>query len=544
LKVGFTDAAPCKATPLPSYCVKTWRGVSKLSLENGGDVSPVAEGLAWQLHQMATGPNFYPAGYDPALAAWVTLRVNGSNLGVYANVEQRNKQFMRNRGLWNSTSTWHYEQDDIGYPVLEDSPPALLDGTVPDSPQYFGLCYAPFLPASAECPTPSDLALAGELNAHIHMRAMLTQGAVDALTSNNDALMSKGKNFNFVDRVDPATSSVLQRRYFPWDLDAVLGKNGSTGSTNIYALSITRNKRGAITGSVQSPYQQVILNHFDFRKQYNETILGLLNGPLGSARVAEFLNQVEATLTPALENDPYVAAVLGGDSIPAHFQSLRDWWQVREADVRQQVAANEPKPRADYLGRPKVTGLTVTPAVAGASAPVSIQATAEAALGIAEARVNLHDSEWQLLDALDGAYGGIAEGVAGTVTSPALSGTYSLCVRATDAALNESPPVCTNLTVDARAPVDLIAAIPATVRTGATLTLAVTLKSAGVPVANRSVQFVFNRTTYGATTGATGHAAVTLKAPTKIGSYAASVSFAGDTSFVGASYASTVQVVK
>ena len=91
-----------------------WHGLTKLSLENGVDTSPVAEGLAWNLHELASAPEFYGPDYHDGLAAWVRLFVNGTYNGVYASVEQRDKQFLRNRGLPRADgAAWMYEIDDM-----------------------------------------------------------------------------------------------------------------------------------------------------------------------------------------------------------------------------------------------------------------------------------------------------------------------------------------------------------------------------------------------------------------------------------------------
>lgn len=54
-------------------------------------------------------------------------------IGVYVNAEQRDKQMLRNRGLWTEDETWIFDQDDIGVPEIEEG-----DGF---SPTYNTLCY-------------------------------------------------------------------------------------------------------------------------------------------------------------------------------------------------------------------------------------------------------------------------------------------------------------------------------------------------------------------------------------------------------------------
>ena len=112
-----------------------WRGLAKLSLENGADTDPVSEGFAWNLHEMATGPGFYQDGYHPGLAAWVRLFVNGQLIGLYINVEERDSQFLRNRVMPRGTTSdgvrrsWLYEIDDLGAGSF-----ALEDGRSPSWP--------------------------------------------------------------------------------------------------------------------------------------------------------------------------------------------------------------------------------------------------------------------------------------------------------------------------------------------------------------------------------------------------------------------------
>ncbi|HSL55894.1 MAG TPA: CotH kinase family protein [Pyrinomonadaceae bacterium] len=142
-------------------------------------------------------------------------------------------------------------------------------------------------------------------------------------------MLSHGKNFQFVDFIDPNnTGKDTRRLYFPWDLDAVF--RSTTGS--IYASGSGR-KASA------SPYQEVILRHPTFRAQYNQIMLDLLNGPLSVANVQAFLTQAEAVISPALANDPFPTT----DGAPAdEFNRLRSWVAARDVNVRNQVASNGP----------------------------------------------------------------------------------------------------------------------------------------------------------------------------------------------------------
>ncbi len=324
-----------------------WRGLIKVSLENGagsfgqpfklGDIDVVREGLAWTVHRLASGSEGYnylnlnepPAASAAACASWVRVFVNGAYIGVYVNAEQRDKQFLKNRGLWTAGSTWLYEQEDVGTAAIEEG-----DG---NSPTYTHLCYAPFRPKKeATCATPSnDDVLAADLLEWINMRAMLAACAADAVADNNDGLCSHGNNMFFVDFTGGQSSlGDRTRLYFPWDLDSVFG---SATNSSIYVRSISR--KGVVT---QSPYQTTILNHPTFRANYNDILTALIAGPLSSNNLNAFLDQLEGTGLPAaLASDPYPTVV---GSIHDHFQRLRMWIAERITNIQSQIAANGPPP--------------------------------------------------------------------------------------------------------------------------------------------------------------------------------------------------------
>ena len=320
-------ALPSESNPIKiGMKVKTvtgrWHGVTTLSLENGADVGPVAEGVAWNLHELASVDGYYGTGYHAGLASWVRVYLNGAYIGVYVNAEQRNKQFLRNR-FGTTNGLWLYEVDDIDGWALEAGDP--------HSPAFNALCFSPFRPAGRKgsaCAQPGDAQLAPILEQYINMRAMLVEGAVDAFTNNRDALLSHGKNFNFVDFADAAG----RRMYYAWDLDGVF----RTVDGNIYANTSGKNKYS------QTPYQSVILNHPAYRQQYNQIMTGLIatDGPLAQSKLFAFLDGVEAVVQPALNEDPYVGSFRSGQ-----FSSLKSWISKRIPIVQSQVSSNIPAPR-------------------------------------------------------------------------------------------------------------------------------------------------------------------------------------------------------
>ena len=300
-----------------------WHGLAKLSLENGGDVSPVYEGMAWQLHEMASQAGFYGPEAHAALASWVSVTVNGEALGVYTSVEQRDSQFLRNRGIRVKGQTWLYEVDDIDGWVLEDGDP--------HSPAFQALCFSPFQPAAKKkgatsCSTPSDAVLASTLDGLIELDAMLAQGAVDAFSANPDALFTHGKNFMFAD----FSHGGLKRRYYPWDLDAVFRSTSTGLYGDVGRRSVT-----------QTAYEKVILNHPALRARFNAILSAMIapGGPLSTASVGAKLDAIEPALGPALLADPYASV-----DVTSGFNQLRSWIPARIQNVQSQISANGPPP--------------------------------------------------------------------------------------------------------------------------------------------------------------------------------------------------------
>ena len=277
-------------------------------------------------------------------------------------------------------------------------------------------------------------------------------------------------------------------------------------------------------------------------------MLRLLDGPLSTTALHGFLHSIEPLLTPALEQDPYVAAVIG-PSVSEHFNGLRAWIAQRDVAVREQVAANLPAPRAPYPGgrdttAPAVSSLRLSPTTAGPGGTVAVTASVADEGGVVSADAQAGTLGWMPMQATSGAFGDATLSVSGTVIAPADTGSHPVCVRASDVAGNVNVPVCVTLIVDARVPTTLAYTGPSAVRTGAIVTLTAQLTAPAAAVVGRTVTFVFNKLTYSAPTAANGVASVTVKAPTKTGTYPVALQFAGDDAHLPSSSSASVAVTR
>lgn len=293
---------------------QSWHRLKKLSLENGADTSVLLEGFAWYLHKLAWIPGGYP--YMPGFASWVRLNVNGVYHGTYVNVEQVDKRFMENRGLWLDDDTWLYKQSDVGPPTLEFGGPA-------GSPTFAALCYSPF---SSGCATPPPATLATDVANRVDMQGMLTLGAVNAWAYSPDNLFSKGKNIFFAD------SEYEKRKYYSWDMDANFGSLNATKS--IYEIG-------------NSPYEDLILDNTAFRPTYDQIMRTLINGPFKTTTLVPLINQLQTAILPALSADPFNPCSVGD------FDALRSFVSARNTNVASQlpagVAVGDPIPTAGAM---------------------------------------------------------------------------------------------------------------------------------------------------------------------------------------------------
>jgi spore coat protein CotH len=302
--------------------VETWHGIKKLSLENGDDNNVLREGIAANMHQMASCAKGY--GYDPWHANWVKLYVNGVYYGVYVNAEHLDKTFLINRGLYIWHETWLYQFRDDHEFTLE-----VGDDLNPKSPTVDELCYFPFAhgyetsplyPEGGICSQPGDEALVTQLNELINMKGMLAMGAVNAFVSNPDSLFTHARNSHFLDfNLD----ETRKRIYFPWDLDASM-KNVTS---DIYE------RNGGPT-----EYQQLILGNSTFRAQYDQIMIDLLTSPLCEANIHTFIDMVETLLTDAVAADAGNQLDTPGTAgVAEEFDSIRTWFSDRIDNVFSQL---------------------------------------------------------------------------------------------------------------------------------------------------------------------------------------------------------------
>jgi len=321
-----------------------WHGQKKLSLEvNIDSIDVISEGVACNIHRMASATEGY--GWPVWYANWCKLYVNGAYKGVYAFVEQYDKQYMQHRGLYvGHGCSWLYKDSDCYYDGYGFEF-KIGDDTIPRSQAVEALCYAPFvqnalgdptlMPSGGVCSVPDDANVIADLNQWIDMQRILSTAAIDAFLANADPLFWKGSNTYFFDpNINVAGQAGRKRMYLPWDVDGCFKSDTTAYYTTLYYV-----------GSSET-YDDLILTKPVFRSQYNQIMRDLLDGPLTFADINDFLDRVEPVISSAVAADPWAMAHLatrGYSSPAACFDGLRDWFKQRIPNVRQQVAWDEPQ---------------------------------------------------------------------------------------------------------------------------------------------------------------------------------------------------------
>ena len=312
-------------TGITTGCLSKWKGVKKLSLENGDDQDVVQEGIAWYLHRLAAESEL---DYDAGMASWVKLYINGEYQGVYVNVEQPDKQFLKNRDIWElDGDTWLYKMSDIDSPNMKEGVEDEFGAEI-DSPLTEEFCFAPFK-KKRKCPTPEGFKALLEDN--INMEGMLTFGAVAAFHGSADDLFTKGKNFYYVDQGD---GFEYKREYYQWDLDQAF--SNFDPNRNIYQMAADR----------ANQYEDALIKLQDapFRSEYNAIHDRLINGDtpvFSAASMAADIESLRILLQSALLEDPYSKSAL--DS----FDVIQAYFGVRIAAIRSQLPSAPPEPGED-----------------------------------------------------------------------------------------------------------------------------------------------------------------------------------------------------
>ncbi|MHC5061056.1 MAG: CotH kinase family protein [Planctomycetota bacterium] len=303
--------------------VEMWHGIKKLSLENGDDNNVLSEGIAANIHQLASCVQGY--GHDAWRANWVKLYVNGTYYGVYVNAEQLDKTFLINRGLYVYHESWLYQYRGNHSFTLE-----IGDDLNPKSPAVDELCYFPFAhgnagsdlyPSGGICTAPSGSTLETQLNNLINMQSMLTMAAVNIFVANPDSLFTHSRNSHFLDFNLDNPSETRKRMYLPWDIDAAL----QSTTLDIY--------------SPGDEYSDIIFAIPAFKAQYDQIMIDLLTGPLCEAKIHALIDAVEPVLTDAVAAD--AGNQLGGN-IAEEFDSIRNWFSDRIANVFSQLGYSPP----------------------------------------------------------------------------------------------------------------------------------------------------------------------------------------------------------
>ena len=251
-----------------------WHDVRKLSLEEGGDTDTASEGIAWILERLAADHVTTAADFTPGLTGWASVAVNGTEYGLYTNLEQKDKSFFQHRGVFDAGATWLYKVEELRF-----SPLGL------DHPNQATLCYPPF---DNSCATPDDATLETELEALIDMDVMLTQGAVEMFIVAPDNFFSKNVNYWHADWEAPVN---LKRRYLTDDLDTVFRNS----TWDIYGVD----QQGG-----PSDIQTIIVGHPSFGPRFDEAMCKLLAGPFQAAALTQMVTDVETAITADLLADP------------------------------------------------------------------------------------------------------------------------------------------------------------------------------------------------------------------------------------------------
>jgi spore coat protein CotH len=273
-----------------------WRTLKKLSLEIGaGAFAPtdrgalVGEYLAWRMQRRG--------GAHVSRSALCQLDVNGTDMGVFSNVEQVDKRFLSSR--LGDDSGWLYKRSggpSDGYETNEGQA----------NPYEADFCIFDNNP----CAPPADLET--WLPQHLAIDQLLRVGAVNGLLANTDGPIAKANNFYSYDY------AAGPRYYFPWDLDTVWKR-----SLEMFP-------------GAGSEYQQILFVYW--ADDYDGLLASLLAGPLALEAVNQEIDRMVAVGAGAIDADPWLG---GGSGATAGIAAeLKSWYAGRHAEVMAQVGSH------------------------------------------------------------------------------------------------------------------------------------------------------------------------------------------------------------
>ncbi len=279
---------------------QSFADLKKLSLENGvsqggttagSALDLVTEYLAWRLMVLS--------GAFTGRVSFVRVHVNEELIGVYVNVEQVDKRFLRSR--FEDDSGWLFKKSGgvrDGFKTNEMIPDPFAD--------YF--CFWDNNP----CAVPSAEELATTLPERLNIDQMLRVGGVNALMGNADSPLLKDNNYYFYDWSGGRT-------YLPWDLDTVMNRQFDVFT-------------GPVPGGT-TQYTDVLFTHW--RGRYGEILTQLLAGPISLEIILAEIDRALEVAGQAIDEDPNVEGS-AADAVA----DLKAWWLERFPQVEAQLATN------------------------------------------------------------------------------------------------------------------------------------------------------------------------------------------------------------
>lgn len=284
---------------------QTYHGLRKLSMENGvsegtsEDGAPVSthviEYLGWRLMQRA--------GVVASRAVFARVHVNGDLLGVYVNVEQVDKRFLRSR--LGDDDGWLYKKSGSAGDGLKTHE---NDGLEDPYVAYF--CF--WLNGRDACDAPSAEVLAEELPEKLDIEGFLRMGAVNALIANTDAPLFKDNNYYYYDWYQG-------RVYLPWDLDTTMRADYDVFTGDF--------------GGANPIYAEVLFTNWE--DDYAGILTELLEGELTLEAILGEIARAGAVAGDAFASDPHVSGTMAEAAA-----SLESYWTARHAAVTEQVSAH------------------------------------------------------------------------------------------------------------------------------------------------------------------------------------------------------------